>query len=140
LRAIPLFLLAFGCGRSDLVDELYLEPGFYDASDFDVDVGDDATAPDASHKPDAGRKPDARPPVDARPPPRDSDPVDDANTEDGPTAQCDPMRCATGCCYGDICAQGTQDIACGIKGVACVDCTRVSGEVCVSGFCVPILK
>jgi hypothetical protein len=39
-----------------------------------------------------------------------------------------------GCCYGDVCAVGDQDIACGVKGAACSNCAFM-GKKCVSGAC-----
>jgi hypothetical protein len=45
---------------------------------------------------------------------------------------CSPMSCK-GCCSGDVCAVGTQDIACGVGGAACVDCTP---NGCDAGACV----
>jgi len=48
---------------------------------------------------------------------------------------CSPQSCK-GCCAGEVCAIGNQDIACGTGGEACADCT---GEhfVCASGVCEP---
>jgi hypothetical protein len=48
---------------------------------------------------------------------------------------CSPATCA-GCCVGDICAVGSQDLACGVGGKACVDCTS-NHLVCMSGACQP---
>jgi hypothetical protein len=45
---------------------------------------------------------------------------------------CDPSNC-TGCCVNDICAQGTQNQACGYGGVACATCG--SGSSCYNGSC-----
>jgi hypothetical protein len=47
---------------------------------------------------------------------------------------CSSVNCA-GCCYGDVCSVGTQDIACGQGGVACVDCVFLSTPRCVGGVC-----
>jgi hypothetical protein len=47
-------------------------------------------------------------------------------------ALCDPITC-DGCCDGLVCAVGTQDVACGTGGGACVTCP--SGQSCVSGAC-----
>jgi hypothetical protein len=46
---------------------------------------------------------------------------------------CDATTC-NGCCYGEVCATGMQDIACGTRGVACADCTS-SGQACVGQVC-----
>jgi hypothetical protein len=51
----------------------------------------------------------------------------------------DPITCGfggspcTGCCVGNICAQGNQSNACGIGGAACQDCAT---DVCIDGHCV----
>jgi hypothetical protein len=45
---------------------------------------------------------------------------------------CDPSSC-TGCCVGDICAQGNQNEACGYGGVACVPCGPEGS--CYGGKC-----
>ncbi len=45
---------------------------------------------------------------------------------------CDPSSC-TGCCVGDLCAQGTQGQACGYGGVACVNCGCMGS--CYNGSC-----
>lgn len=50
-------------------------------------------------------------------------------------APCAPGNCA-GCCENDVCAVGTQDIACGSGGESCVDCTA-SHDQCGSGTCGP---
>lgn len=39
---------------------------------------------------------------------------------------CNATNCA-GCCAGDLCVVGTQNIACGIAGAACQDCTSDGG-------------
>jgi hypothetical protein len=44
---------------------------------------------------------------------------------------CDSSNCA-GCCEGDVCAVGRQDVACGGSGAACQDCSADAG------FCVNI--
>jgi hypothetical protein len=52
--------------------------------------------------------------------------------------QCDETNCA-GCCSGAVCAEGSQDIACGSNGAPCQNCTTgtppglagVDGGVCV---------
>jgi hypothetical protein len=43
--------------------------------------------------------------------------------------QCNSTNCA-GCCSGNLCVVGTQDIGCGSGAVACQDCTA-DGGVCV---------
>lgn len=48
---------------------------------------------------------------------------------EGGQAPCSPANC-TGCCYGDVCAVGTQAVACGQGGNACVTC-----RACVNGKC-----
>jgi hypothetical protein len=53
-----------------------------------------------------------------------------------PPPLCDPMNCPTGCCSGNVCAVGTGDNACGVKGGLCQDC-QAFGEVCSNGGCVP---
>jgi hypothetical protein len=50
------------------------------------------------------------------------------------TAPCDGNSCPTGCCINGICAQGSQDIACGSGGGSCVDCTA-SGLSCAGQQC-----
>jgi hypothetical protein len=42
--------------------------------------------------------------------------------------QCNSTNCA-GCCSGDICAEGSQDVACGGNGVACQNCAG-DGGIC----------
>lgn len=42
------------------------------------------------------------------------------------TGTCGPQNCA-GCCLGDLCALGSQDLACGSGGVRCTDCTGTFG-------------
>jgi len=46
---------------------------------------------------------------------------------------CGPSNC-TGCCVGDVCAQGNQNGACGWGGTACALCG--SSSTCVTGVCV----
>jgi hypothetical protein len=46
---------------------------------------------------------------------------------------CGPGNC-NGCCYGNVCAQGAQDIACGSGGQMCQVCSN-SQETCVNGQC-----
>src|SRR5205823_957178 len=48
-------------------------------------------------------------------------------------ALCTDQSCA-GCCIGAICAVGSQDVACGVMGANCINCTLV-GERCRSGSC-----
>lgn len=48
-----------------------------------------------------------------------------------PNDTCDPATC-TGCCIGNLCAQGNQSNACGIGGVACQDC---GADLCDNGRC-----
>ncbi len=45
---------------------------------------------------------------------------------------CTPANC-TGCCLGNVCAQGDQAVACGYGGEACKSCG--DGGVCQSGNC-----
>jgi hypothetical protein len=49
-------------------------------------------------------------------------------------AACDASSCPTGCCVGDLCVQGTQDIACGSGGIGCQDCTQ-NGRTCIGRTC-----
>jgi hypothetical protein len=146
-------ILAAGCGRSELGDELLIDPAFDASNDFDVGVGDDESD-DGSV--DAGKKPppmkDASPPKrDAVAPPMDAEPPPAEDAEPPPMRdagiipigdgggsiepECDPTRCSTGCCYGNICAQGTQNIACGSNGFACSDCSSF-GEICSNRICI----
>jgi hypothetical protein len=146
-------ILALGCGRSGLGDELLVvEPGFDASTDFDVGVGDD-NSEDGSV--DAGGKPPVKdasapgkdagaPTEDAEPPP----PPDDSGIiradsggggGGGGEPECDLRSCPTGCCYGNICAQGKQNIACGTNAVACADCLSF-GETCDNGICVAPLR
>lgn len=46
---------------------------------------------------------------------------------------CSVATC-TGCCWGDICATGTQAFACGTKGQQCLNCVLI-GQQCTSGLC-----
>lgn len=46
---------------------------------------------------------------------------------------CGPGNC-NGCCYGNVCAQGNQDIACGSGGNMCVVCTNSNGT-CINNRC-----
>lgn len=46
---------------------------------------------------------------------------------------CSPTTC-NGCCAGDICATGTQDVACGTGGKACANC-GLNFPHCVNGVC-----
>ncbi len=50
------------------------------------------------------------------------------------SAACDDTICPMGCCVGDLCVQGTQDIACGSGGVGCQDCTT-NGRTCIGRTC-----
>ncbi len=52
------------------------------------------------------------------------------NPEAGPG--CDETTC-TGCCVEEICAQGTQSIACGKGGGPCAVCS--SSQSCTGGIC-----
>jgi hypothetical protein len=45
---------------------------------------------------------------------------------------CDSTNC-TGCCLGNVCAQGTQAEACGIGGATCTNCG--DGGACSDGTC-----
>jgi hypothetical protein len=42
---------------------------------------------------------------------------------------CNATNCA-GCCAGDLCAVGTQDVGCGTAGAACQDCASDAG-ICI---------
>ena len=46
---------------------------------------------------------------------------------------CTPDNC-TGCCVGDVCAQGDQSVACGFGGEACNTCPN--GWACGAGVCI----
>jgi hypothetical protein len=46
---------------------------------------------------------------------------------------CGPQNCP-GCCQGDLCAIGNQDVACGTGGAVCVDCAN-SAQKCGAGTC-----
>lgn len=46
---------------------------------------------------------------------------------------CSPVTCK-GCCAGDICATGTQDVACGTGGQACMSCV-LNFPYCIGGKC-----
>jgi len=48
---------------------------------------------------------------------------------------CSPATCG-GCCAGDVCAVGNQDIACGAGGAPCADCTTMH-YLCAKGTCQP---
>jgi hypothetical protein len=50
------------------------------------------------------------------------------------SATCGTSVCPMGCCVGDLCVQGTQDIACGSGGVGCQDCTQ-NGRTCLGRTC-----
>jgi hypothetical protein len=149
-RAFPfaaLVVVAFvGCGRSDLADELLVvEPGLDAGDDFDSAIGDDETKPqDASTHHDASPPRDASMPHDASA--RDAEIAEEDASEfvdsasppfDGGEGECGPVTCASGCCYGNVCAVGTQDIACGAMGGKCLDCTALSKgpATCTHGFC-----
>jgi hypothetical protein len=132
---------AFGCGRSDLVDDLYVD--FDPSEPLDASVAldaepDDAFAPptDGSTKPPPRRDGGSPPRMDAAMATEDAMVTEDASFEPdggGPPVLCDPGSCSTGCCYGNICALGTQEIACGRGGSACKVCP--AGDVCASGLC-----
>jgi hypothetical protein len=47
----------------------------------------------------------------------------------GPPQSCSPASCA-GCCFGAVCAIGTQPIACGTGGAPCATCARCDSGVC----------
>lgn len=148
-RAFPFLALlaatAAACGRSDLADELLIvEP--YDAGDFDVSIGDDemeASVHDASTR-DAAPRHDASTRDVYVPPAEDGGEFEDATppppVEDAKAGECSVESCSSGCCYGNVCAFGTQDIACGVSGNRCLDCTAYSGTTCVNGACVAILR
>jgi hypothetical protein len=46
---------------------------------------------------------------------------------------CNPLSC-NGCCQGDFCATGAQDIACGRSGATCTSCVT-QGLTCQDGGC-----
>jgi hypothetical protein len=48
-------------------------------------------------------------------------------------APCAPSNCM-GCCYGQVCATGTQDFACGSSGLTCEDCVGQERH-CKAGTC-----
>jgi hypothetical protein len=48
------------------------------------------------------------------------------------TPPCGPDSCA-GCCFGNVCAVGDQNIACGSGGMACATCS--DGGSCVANTC-----
>jgi hypothetical protein len=50
---------------------------------------------------------------------------------------CSPDNC-TGCCAGDVCAAGDQDIACGYGGAACQSCADAGAATAISlgGRCI----
>jgi hypothetical protein len=50
-----------------------------------------------------------------------------------PDGGCGPLTC-NGCCDGDVCAVGTQQVACGTGGVTCLDCA-LYGRTCQAGAC-----
>lgn len=50
-------------------------------------------------------------------------------------AACSPSTCV-GCCIGDVCAVGTQDLACGKGGAGCSNCLFDFMEHCVAQACV----
>jgi hypothetical protein len=127
---------AAACGRSDLADELLIVGPGDDGGDFDVVVGDDGTVPEAS-TPDAARHHDAGVMDTGVPPPEDSG-FEDATPPPDDGGECSFQTCATGCCYGNICAIGTQNIACGQGGTACLDCTTFGGTTCFNGACVAL--
>jgi hypothetical protein len=147
-------ILALGCGRSGLEDELLFEPGFDASTDFDVSVGDDSNnsedgSVDASGKPpvkdaSAPGEDAIAPPEDAEPPPPDDSGIivradSGGGGGGGGEPECDLRSCPTGCCYGNICAQGKQNIACGTNGFACANCLAF-GETCADGTCVAPLR
>lgn len=47
---------------------------------------------------------------------------------------CSATTCK-GCCFGSVCAMGTQDFACGVNGNACRDCVFME-QKCSGGQCV----
>jgi hypothetical protein len=49
-------------------------------------------------------------------------------------APCSPQSCPGGCCQNGTCQLGLSDQACGVGGVACVDCSAQS-QACVNGHC-----
>lgn len=51
------------------------------------------------------------------------------------TPICSPTTCQNGCCIGNVCAVGTQDIACGSGGAACENCTFLFKETCIAQKC-----
>jgi hypothetical protein len=127
--------LVLACGRSDLLDEFLIEPQPIPALDASPDGDDGPAVADVTVPPPA----DAQPVEDAAPE-RDGTPITDVGAplaDAMPTGECNPMTCATGCCFGAICAQGNQTIACGTGGFACIDCTTLGSPewVCFRGDC-----
>ena len=47
---------------------------------------------------------------------------------------CNATNCV-GCCDGNVCAEGTQNVACGIAGAPCQDCSA-DGGLCLDGYVV----
>src|SRR5260370_23252566 len=148
--------LSLACGRSDLLDDL--PPSFTpdeagpSADGTSLEAGDDATTPGIDVSP---------PPLACGLETCPTGCCNDGFCMDPPTAQsggaqgapclicppdtfcaglrgcvsngdtCHPGDC-TGCCYGDVCAQGRQTIACGVNGNSCVTCGTGS-QVCSGG-------
>ncbi len=50
------------------------------------------------------------------------------------SAACNATICPTGCCVGDLCVVGSQDVACGSGGIGCQDCTQ-NGRTCIGRTC-----
>jgi hypothetical protein len=45
---------------------------------------------------------------------------------------CNATNCA-GCCLGEVCAVGMQNVACGLSGAPCQDCSA-DGGLCITGY------
>jgi hypothetical protein len=134
--AMALLGLAFGCGRSDLTDELLVSIGPDDAGT----VGDDA---DSGQPVDSSMivPPDdvsVAPPEDVTIPedvalPEDVVAPEDVSTEDvfTPPGGCGYTTCS-GCCDSNGgCHQGSDTSACGGQGEQCSTCN----QICVDGIC-----
>lgn len=55
----------------------------------------------------------------------------------GGAAACSSVTCATGCCLNGTCQPGTQPLACGTNGSACVQCP--TNTMCTNQACGPNL-
>jgi hypothetical protein len=54
--------------------------------------------------------------------------------ESGTSGTCNGLTCALGCCQGSTCITPGTDMACGVFGASCQDCTG-SGRTCQLGAC-----